>query len=100
MTNQYEGKKGWTRILFTALFWVIFYISQMIVFAVVLAQAGFVLLTGTPNHHLLVLGDRLAHYVQEILRYVTFNTDLRPFPFADFPESDLIVSQATGSSSS
>lgn len=96
MSNQYEGKQGWMRILFTALFWLIFYVSQLVVLAVVVAQAGFVILTGAPNHHLLVLGDRLAHYVQEILRYVTFNTDQRPFPFADFPQSDLVVTHTAG----
>jgi len=99
MTNQYEGKTGWMRILFTALFWFIFYISQMLVLVVVVAQSSFVILTGTPNHHLLALGDRLANYVQEILRYVTFNTDQRPFPFADFPQSDLVVDQASNPSS-
>lgn len=93
MTDQYEGNKGWTRILFTALFWVVFYITQAVILAVVVAQAAFVIFTDSPNHHLLVLGDRLARYVQEILRYVTFNTDKRPFPFEDFPKSDLAVTQ-------
>lgn len=98
MSNQYEGKQGWMRIVFTALFWLIFYFSQLIVLAVVVAQAGFVIFTGAANHHLLVLGDRLAQYIQQILRYVTFNTDLRPFPFADFPESDLVIPQTANSS--
>lgn len=93
MTDQYEGKKGWMRILFTALFWVVFYISQAVILAVVIGQAAFVILAGGPNHHLLVLGDRLARYVQEILLYVTFNTDKRPFPFEEFPKSDLAISQ-------
>lgn len=93
MTDQYEGNKGWMRILFTALFWLAFYITQLVILAVVVAQAAFVIFSGAPNHHLLVLGDRLSQYVQDILRYVTFNTDQRPFPFDDFPQSDLVVSE-------
>jgi len=38
MTNQYEGKNGWTRVLFVALFWFIFYLTQLVVAAVVIAQ--------------------------------------------------------------
>lgn len=97
MTDQYEGNKGWTRILFTVAFWLIFYVSQAVILAVVVAQAAFVILSGAPNHQLLVLGDRLARYVQEILRYITFNTDKRPFPFDEFPKSDLVVTQNTTS---
>ena len=93
MTDQYEGNTAWMRVLFTAIFWVVFYISQLVILTVVVAQAAFVILTGNPNHQLLVLGDRLAQYVQHILRYVTFNTDQRPFPFEEFPKSDLAVTQ-------
>ena len=91
--DNYEGNKGWMRILFTALFWLAFYVTQAVILAVVIAQAAFVIFAGGPNHHLLVLGDRLTRYVQDILRFVTFNTDKRPFPFDDFPKSDLVVPQ-------
>lgn len=91
MTNQYEGKNGWMRVLFVALFWFIFYLTQLVVAAVVIAQCLFTLLTGAPNEQLLKFGDSLSRYVQELLRYVTFNSDERPFPFSDFPKSDLII---------
>lgn len=92
MSNQYEGKEGWTRILFVVLFWVIFYFSQFVVALVVVAQCAFTLIAGSPNTQLLSFGDSLSRYVQEILRYVTFNTDQRPFPFTDFPKSDIAIS--------
>jgi len=31
MSNQYEGNAGWMRVLFIALFWVAFYLSQFVV---------------------------------------------------------------------
>ena len=91
MSNQYEGNAGWMRVLFVAIFWVVFYLSQFVVAAVVIAQCAFTLINGTPNAQLLNFGDSLSRYVQEILRFVTFNSDQRPFPFSDFPKSDLIV---------
>lgn len=91
MSNQYEGNAGWMRVLFVALFWIVFYLSQLVIAAVVVAQCAFTLISGTPNAHLLNFGDSLCRYVQEILRYVTFNSDQRPFPFSDFPKSDLVI---------
>jgi len=91
MSNQYEGKQGWIRVAFVALFWIVFYISQLVVAVVVAAQCAFTLIAGAPNPQLTAFGDSLSRYVQEILRYVTFNTDLRPFPFSDFPKSDLVI---------
>ena len=91
MSNQYEGNAGWMRVLFVAIFWVVFYLSQLVIAAVVIAQCAFTLISGSPNAQLLSFGDSLSRYVQEILRYVTFNTDQRPFPFSDFPKSDLVI---------
>ena len=91
MSNQYEGKAGWVRVLFVAIFWVVFYVSQLVIAVVVVAQCAFTLIGGTPNVHLLSFGDGLSRYVQEILRFVTFNSDRRPFPFSEFPKSDIII---------
>ncbi len=91
MSSQYEGNAGWQRVLFTAIFWVVFYISQFVLAAIVVAQCVFTLVGGSPNDQLLRFGDSMSRYVHEILRYVTFNSDQRPFPFSDFPKSDLVI---------
>ena len=91
MTEQYQGQTGWQRVLFVALFWIVFYVAQMVVAAVAIGQCIFVLLTNNPNAQLLKFGDSLSKYIHDILRYVTFNSDQRPFPFTDFPKADLII---------
>ncbi|RBP52809.1 DUF4389 domain-containing protein [Arenicella xantha] len=95
MSDQYEGKQGWTRVLFIAAFWLVFYLTQLVIAAVVIAQCLFTLISGAPNSYLLKFGESLSKYVQEILRYVTFNTDQRPFPFSDFPTSDIVITVDT-----
>lgn len=92
MADQYKSKSTWIRIIFVVLFWIVFNISQIVIAAISVAQCGFSLITGQPNHYLMKLGDSLSKYVAQIIRYVTFNTDQRPFPFAEFPESDLVIS--------
>ncbi len=91
MTEQLENKSTWLRILFVALFWVIFHITQFVILAVAIGQCLFTLFSGRPNHQLMKLGDSLSRYVQEILAFVTFNSDKKPFPFNDFPQSNLVI---------
>ncbi len=91
MNEQLENKSTWTRILFVALFWIVFHITQFILLAVAIGQCLFTLFSGNPNAQLMKLGDSLSRYVHEILAYVTFNTDQRPFPFSDFPHSGLVI---------
>lgn len=91
MTESYQGQTGWQRVLFVLLFWIVFYVAQMVVGAVAIAQCIFVLVSNNPNQQLLKFGDSLGKYIHDILRYVTFNSDQRPFPFSDFPKPDLII---------
>ena len=91
MSNQYEGNARWMRVLFVGLFWIVFHLTQLVIAAVVIAQCVFTLVSGAPNAQLLSFGDSLSRYVQEILRYVTFNSDQQPFPFSEFPKSDIII---------
>ena len=91
MTDQLNNQTGWQRILFVIIFWVVFYVAQMVVAAVAVAQCVFYLLTDNPNEQLMKFGDSLSKYIHDILRYVTFNSDQRPFPFTDFPKPDLII---------
>lgn len=89
--KQYENKSTWLRILFVALFWVIFHVTQLVILAVAIGQCLFSLFTGSPNEQLMKLGDNLGRYVQEIIAFVTFNADKRPFPFNDFPQQGIVI---------
>ncbi len=93
MSNSYESKDAWIRVLFVVLFWVVFYVTQFVIAVVVVAQCAFTVFTGKANHNLLKFGDMLGKYVHDILRFVTYNTDQRPFPFNDFPKSDLVITE-------
>ena len=83
---------SWQRLLLVVLFLLVFGVVEMVVWVVVIAQGAFVLFTRSPNAQLTGFGSRLSRYAYDILRYVTFCSDLRPFPFADFPGPDSTVS--------
>ena len=86
MRNQLEDNltrvETWKRLLFMLLFAAIYGLVKILIGAVVLLQFGFVLVTNRCNANLLTLGADLAEFVRQILLYLTFNSDERPFPFA------------------
>ncbi len=68
-------------VLFLALWGV----SRIVVLAVVVLQFLWVLTRGEKNAQLTVFGQSLATYTYQIVLYLTFGTEERPFPFADWP---------------
>jgi len=44
-------------------------------------QFFWVLFTGGTNENLNILGQSLATYTYQVIRYLVFNTEERPFPF-------------------
>jgi hypothetical protein len=77
----------WLRILFMLGFSVVLYVAGMVVLVLTLAQVLFSLLTGKDNLNLRSLGSSLSSYLFEILMFLTYNSDARPFPFMPFPST-------------
>ncbi len=68
-------------ILFLALWG----ISRVVVLAVVVLQFFWLLVGGKTNARLAVFGQSLATYTYQIVMYLTFSTEERPFPASDWP---------------
>ena len=60
-------------------------LSRVVVLAVVVLQFLWVLIRSETNAQLTVFGQSLATYTYQIVLYLTFSTEERPFPFADWP---------------
>jgi hypothetical protein len=80
-----KSSSTWLRLLFMILFFALWSISRIVVFAVVVLQFLWVLFSGEANLRLRHLGHSLATYSYQIVRYLTFDTDDQPFPFSDWP---------------
>ena len=95
MSNQMKenvtDSNIWMRLLFMLLFALIFCISRVIIGAVIVVQFLWVLFTGSKNDPLLSFGSQLATFIYQIYRYLSFNTEKRPFPFDDFPSSQALL---------
>jgi len=76
----------WIRLVYMILFAIAYGLAKLLMTVVVILQFIFILLSGSANEPLLKLGQNLARYIADIIRFQTFNTEDKPFPFADWPE--------------
>jgi Domain of unknown function (DUF4389) len=80
-----ESDAFWLRTLFIIMFSIIYRVLDVVVLFLVLVQWGFSLTTGQVNPALGQFSEGLASYIAQIVRYVTGNTETKPFPFTDWP---------------
>jgi hypothetical protein len=82
-----KSRSTWLRLFFMIVLGFFYGVSRIVMVVVVVAQFCHVLFTGETNRPLRDLGLSLATYTYEIVCYLTFNTEQRPFPFdAPWPQ--------------
>jgi hypothetical protein len=85
-----KSRKTWLRLLFMCIYGVIISLTAMVGTAIVVLGFLWVLFTGEVNRELRGIGQAIAAYIYEITRYLTFNTDEKPFPFGrDWPSDEV-----------
>ena len=75
----------WSRALYMLLFVFIYHVAEVVLAAVVLFQLLVVIFTGQANVRLLGFGQGLGTFIYQIVRFLTYNSEDRPFPFGDWP---------------
>jgi hypothetical protein len=84
----------WARILYMAAFAIGAWVVLLLLSAIIFFQALFVLIGGEVNGKLRDAGLTFARYFLEVLNYMVYATDEKPWPFASFPEAGAAVHQA------
>lgn len=81
-----KSKHAWLRLFFIVLFAILYGIAEFVTSVVVVIQFVWVLINGESNERLRELGQSLATYTYQVIRYLTYNSDVRPFPIdLDWP---------------
>jgi hypothetical protein len=78
-----QGK--WLRLLWMMGFSFIYSISLWVLWLIVTVQFLFVLLTNNPNKNILRASSGFRNYMVQILDFITYRSEDKPFPFSDFP---------------
>ena len=87
---------GWVRVLFVIFFIVVLYLMGPLIVLLALAQGLFLIFTAKANENLAGFGALLAIYAAQILNFVTFHSERRPFPFSDFPDGHVEPAEVAG----
>lgn len=85
----------WVRLLFMLGYALALWVVWIILIVICLVQTVIVLITGRANANLQGFGTQTAAYMHQIIRFMIFSTEERPFPFNEFPaEEEVVVSTA------
>ena len=90
--NEFESGRDfshWFRLLWMILFFfLVFYVVKLIIGLIALVQFVMVLINGEPEPRLKEFSGRINRYGYQIMQFLTFNDDHKPFPFSEFPEAE------------
>lgn len=76
----------WIRFLYMVLFALLTVVARFAVCAIALVQFLLVLFSGEDNRNLRSFGNSLSLWTFDAYRFLTFNSEQKPFPFMDWPE--------------
>ena len=87
--NLQDGNQ-WMRILYMLLFWIVLYFSLMVTGLLIFVQVLFALITGSDNENIRKFAADLTKYINQVLLFLTYNDDRKPFPFAAWGKVDKV----------
>lgn len=93
LEKNVKMRSTWLRLFFMIIFALLYGLSRLVTAAVVAVQFFHVLFTGETNEQLKTFGHSLAIYSYEVVEYLTFNTDTKPFPLESAWPDELPVPQ-------
>ena len=88
LKSNLSSSKHWLRLMFMLMFAVLLQVAGVVMWVLVSLQFVFSLLTGSDNQPLRRLGHSVSSFVYQTLQFLTYNSDEKPFPFADWPSED------------
>jgi hypothetical protein len=86
LKENVRQQDSWLRLLFIIIYAVVLWATSIVLGLVVIFQFLSVLLTRKPQGNLLEFGGSLSEFVRQIVAYLTFNSEDKPFPFGDWPK--------------
>jgi len=87
--NLQDGNQ-WVRILYMVFFWIVLYFVLMVTGLIIFVQILFALITGSDNENLRKFAADLTKYINQIILFLTYNDDRKPFPFATWGKVDKV----------
>jgi hypothetical protein len=78
----------WLRGLYMLLMALAFHVCVTVLGVVAVIQFVVTLLSGSPNVQLVTLGRGIGRYLRQIADFLTFASEVMPFPFSEWPSGE------------
>lgn len=85
-SNVTSGKQ-WIRLLFMVLYAFALQVAIFLMWIIVVLQFLFALISGQDNAQLRIFGYSLSTYIYDVLKFLTYSSEEKPFPFSDWPDT-------------
>lgn len=85
ISENVKSEQQWLRGLFMLLYLIAYEVAKVILILLTLCQFLFSILSGKPNANLQQFGDSLGQYAAQMVAFLSYNSDEKPFPFAEWP---------------
>lgn len=99
MEKQTNAKRNLKDDLIRGAFMILFFIAArfagILVCLTSLFQFLCVLIASKPNDNVKRFGRDLSLYVAEIIQFLSFNTDRKPWPYSKWPENKSVLPEST-----
>lgn len=86
INQKLQKHKMVTRVLFMIFFIIVYGVSKFLIIGLALFQLITILMTEKPNEQVLGFTHGLSVYIMQIVQLLTFNSELKPFPFSPWPD--------------
>ncbi len=81
-----KSPRQWIRLVYMTLFLILLYSTIVVAGLLVFIQVLFVLISGSANGNITRATADLTRYINQILLFLTYNDDRKPFPFSPWGE--------------
>ena len=85
-TGNSNNNGLWIRVVYMILFLMVFSISETIVILTTVVAFVFRLFGKPIPAGVMFIGRTFARFIQQVILFLTFNTEQRPFPFSPWPD--------------
>ena len=91
IVDNLKSESRWFRLLFMVFFGVAAYLAGFLVMLIAIIQAAHGFIMGEPNQRLLSFSGSVNQFIFQIASFLSYNSDVKPYPFSDWPQSSEAV---------
>ncbi len=93
--HNIKQSSTWKRGLYILLFSICYQLAAAILFVIIVFQFALKLLTDDTNAELRLLSRRLGSYLYQLIQFMSFNSNDKPYPYGSWPEDELDIVDKT-----